>query len=62
MTGHMKNFRNSPTNLDRLFTEIHQRAAEQDVERYQTIYAKHEGAVAAPTLAAFISAEQLLKG
>jgi len=33
----------------------------QDTERYQTIYAKHEGAVAAPTAGLHFSKKQMLK-
>jgi len=33
----------------------------QDTDRYQTIYAKHEGAVAAPTAGLHFSKEQMLK-
>ncbi|MBL4586112.1 MAG: tRNA preQ1(34) S-adenosylmethionine ribosyltransferase-isomerase QueA, partial [Flavobacteriales bacterium] len=39
---------------------IHREAEPEDVERYQTVFAKHEGAVAAPTAGLHFS-KQLLK-
>ena len=40
---------------------IKRKPEEEDKERYQTVYAKHEGAVAAPP-PAFISSKELIKG
>jgi S-adenosylmethionine:tRNA ribosyltransferase-isomerase len=53
--GSYEEFRKNWQNLEKLNPKIHkQRRYSEDAERYQTIYAKEEGAVAAPTAVALL--------